>query len=372
MQKLLTLALTLLLISGLASAQTPAVDIPLTISDGAGGMQELRFGLDPTATSGIDAGLGESELPPFPPAGVFEARFIGEDIGIPELGQGSYKDYRTGDANFTGMKTHELRYQVGTGTTIIISWNLPGGVTGMLQDLFGGVLINQSMTGTGNFTVTNPGAINKLKMIITYTGSIAPPPPPTLVLPADSATNVLRNPTFMWNTSRGATSYLLQVSIDSTFATTMVDQSGITETSHNIIPLENNTRYYWWVRARNSAGTSDWSSVWSFTTGITVGVDESISAIPQEYAVYQNYPNPFNPSTMIRYEIPNGGHVMVKVYNSVGQEVRTLVNEAQQAGAYQITWDGRNEQGQTLPSGIYFYQLKAGSFAQTRKLLLLR
>lgn len=91
-----------------------------------------------------------------------------------------------------------------------------------------------------------------------------------------------------------------------------------------------------------------------------------------DYRLHQNYPNPFNPSTVIRYEIPKAGHVTVKVYNFAGQEVRTLVNEVQTTGAYQTSWDGRDERGQTVSSGIYFYRLNARSFVETRKMALMR
>ncbi|MBU1545114.1 MAG: hypothetical protein KKE62_19965, partial [Proteobacteria bacterium] len=79
---ILTLSLNLCL------AQTPAIDIPITVTDNSGGTQQLNFGLDPTATDGIDVSLGESELPPPPPSGIFDARFMGDDIRI-DLGQGS-------------------------------------------------------------------------------------------------------------------------------------------------------------------------------------------------------------------------------------------------------------------------------------------
>ncbi len=71
-------------------------------------------------------------------------------------------------------------------------------------------------------------------------------------------------------------------------------------------------------------------------------------------------------------EIPRAGQVEVKVHNLVGQEVRALVNQVQSPGAYHISWDGRDEQGQMAPSGIYLYRLQAGSFAETRKMILLR
>lgn len=268
MRNLLGFTLALLLVSGHVLAQTPVVDLALTISDGAGGTKELRFGLDPTATNGIDAGLGESELPPFPPAGVFEARFIGDDIGIPELGQGSYKDYRTGDRSFRDTKTHGLRYQVGAGTSIVISWNLSNGATGILQDIITGNLINEIMRGTGSFTVTNPGAFNKLKVTINYS---------------------------------------------------------------------------------------------------TTEVQESPLQLLQAFSLAQNYPNPFNPSTAIDFHVPVSSFVTVKVFDVLGKEVATLVNERKSPGAYRVNFNASG-----LADGVYFYRLQAGQFAQTRKLVLLR
>lgn len=91
-----------------------------------------------------------------------------------------------------------------------------------------------------------------------------------------------------------------------------------------------------------------------------------------EYQLYQNYPNPFNPETMIAYDILEAGHVTLRLFNTVGQEVRTLIDEMQSPGAYQVHWDGRNTLGQVLPSGIYFYRLQAGEFVQIRKMTLVQ
>ncbi len=83
--------------------------------------------MDSTATDGIDSHLGEEELPPVPPSGVFDVRFIGHDIGI-NLGEGVLKDYRYGKSNFVGVKIHELKYQPGRGSNITFIWNFPPNV----------------------------------------------------------------------------------------------------------------------------------------------------------------------------------------------------------------------------------------------------
>jgi len=88
---------------------------------------------------------------------------------------------------------------------------------------------------------------------------------------------------------------------------------------------------------------------------------------PIEYALEQNYPNPFNPSTRIKYSILQSSNVIIKVFDILGKEIETLVNEEKSVGTYEITWYADN-----LPSGIYFYKLQAGSFVETKKMILLK
>ena len=98
--------------------------------------------------------------------------------------------------------------------------------------------------------------------------------------------------------------------------------------------------------------------------------------IPMNYAVAQNYPNPFNPETTIKYQLPKSSEVFIKIYNITGQLLKTLVDQKQPAGIYSITWDGKDELGQEVSSGVYFYQLRARStkenFIETRKMILIR
>ncbi|MGH7456095.1 MAG: FlgD immunoglobulin-like domain containing protein, partial [bacterium] len=96
----------------------------------------------------------------------------------------------------------------------------------------------------------------------------------------------------------------------------------------------------------------------------------------KEYALRQNYPNPFNPATLIRYQIPAHTakplQVQLRIFNTLGQLVRTLVESKPDVGFYEVIWDGKDNSGQLLPSGVYFYRLMAGDFQQTRKMTLLR
>lgn len=95
-------------------------------------------------------------------------------------------------------------------------------------------------------------------------------------------------------------------------------------------------------------------------------------AIPSQYSLEQNYPNPFNPETEIRFALPEVSHVTVKIFNIIGWEVRTLVNGQYEASIHSVIWDGRDNNGHAVASGVYLYQLQAGSFKQVRKMNLLR
>lgn len=99
----------------------------------------------------------------------------------------------------------------------------------------------------------------------------------------------------------------------------------------------------------------------------TTDVEENNEFFPSEFLLLQNYPNPFNPATIISYQLPVDGNIILKVYDLIGNEVATLVNEEQSAGRYEITFNASN-----LSSGVYFYRIQAGSFNQVKKMILLR
>lgn len=103
-----------------------------------------------------------------------------------------------------------------------------------------------------------------------------------------------------------------------------------------------------------------------------IGEDETGVSQPEEFQLLQNYPNPFNPQTEISYNLPEDSHVKLSIYNLLGQTVKILVDEFQGTGSKEVTWDGRNERGESVASGIYLYRLEAGKFTQTKKMSLLK
>lgn len=105
---------------------------------------------------------------------------------------------------------------------------------------------------------------------------------------------------------------------------------------------------------------------------VTEVADEQPSTLPSEFSVEQNYPNPFNPSTNISYSLPVRSEVELTIFNIVGQKVATLQQGLQSAGEHTVVWDGSNESGNAVASGIYFYRIKAGDNVQSRKMLLLK
>lgn len=249
---------------------TPQVSIPFEIYDNAGGQKTLYFGLDQTATDGIDFNLGESDLPPYPPTGAFDARWL-----LPENGfsgtLSSWSDYRFASGfPFSGTIENRFRYQPAQGaTTMFFSWNLSPEITGLVQDLINGTIVNVPISGIGTYQIINFDTIDRLKLFIYYSNIIS---------------DIEENP-----------------------------------------------------------------------------------GKPDKYNLNQNYPNPFNPNTIISWQIPVSGWQTLKIFDILGDEVATLVDEYRSAGSYEIEFNATS-----LPGGVYFYQLISGSFIQTNKMVLLK
>ena len=97
-----------------------------------------------------------------------------------------------------------------------------------------------------------------------------------------------------------------------------------------------------------------------------------VNMIPSTFALHQNYPNPFNPKTQIQFDIPEQGYVELAIYNLMGQKIRTLTSMQLKAGYHDIVWDGTNDFGDKVASGMYFYTLGSGTSLLTKKMLYLK
>ena len=100
--------------------------------------------------------------------------------------------------------------------------------------------------------------------------------------------------------------------------------------------------------------------------------EEDFSQLPKDFDLHQNYPNPFNPTTVIEYALPKSAPVKIQIFNILGQVVRNLVDEPQEPGYKTVYWDGKDNSGSEVSSGIYFYRIVAGDFVKCKKMALLK
>nr|MBP9211730.1 T9SS type A sorting domain-containing protein [Bacteroidota bacterium] len=108
------------------------------------------------------------------------------------------------------------------------------------------------------------------------------------------------------------------------------------------------------------------------TEGFIEEHSNGIPLVPMEYALSQNFPNPFNPVTTIQYTLANSGRVQLEIFNILGQNVRTLVDSDQNIGAYAVVWDGKDNHGILLSSGIYYYQIRSKEYRSARKMTFVK
>ncbi len=266
------LVFSLIVMNGMLRAQCnpPQSRAFVIVSDAGSGSDTLWFGHDPTATSDIDSHLCEIELPPIPPAGVFDTRFVWRTPWGPPPGhQGLLEDYRATSI----ADTHIVKFQSGdAGFPFTFRWLVSAIVSmcdsALLIDEFGGIVFVARMHVTDSLTIQSP-AFSTLRLI-----RYGPYPLPQDVTPDKS---------------------------------------------------------------------------------------------PKGFRLLQNYPNPFNPKTIINYQQSTNNWVTLKVFDVLGREVATLVNEVKEPGAHSVEWDASGQ-----PSGMYFYRLSAGPSVTTKKALLVK
>lgn len=146
-------------------------------------------------------------------------------------------------------------------------------------------------------------------------------------------------------------------------------QSGNITPGKIILNLGSSIPSYFHISSSYRLNGGDVTEGPSYTHGVT-NVEENL--IPEKFEVAQNFPNPFNPTTTIKFGLPEASQVTVKIFNMIGQEVKTLVNEFKNAGTYSVTWNGDNESGKKITSGVYIYRVTAGNNVQTMKMILMK
>ncbi|MFA4838805.1 MAG: family 10 glycosylhydrolase [Candidatus Neomarinimicrobiota bacterium] len=194
------------------------------------------------------------------------------------------------------------------------------------------------------------------------------PAVPVLVYPSHGTTEMPQSVTVTWHPNEKVTAYRIQVSRSGDFGSSYIvlDSSGVTDTTFTINNLLSSKYYCWHVNACNAFGTSKWATTWRFKTAAVSEVAD-VGTMPVKYELYQNRPNPFNPTTEIQMVLPRDEFVTMRVFDLTGRLVCVLANERLSQGNHTFYFDGSR-----LPSAIYFYQMDASGFHQTRKMILVR
>lgn len=188
---------------------------------------------------------------------------------------------------------------------------------------------------------------------------------PQLTAPVNNATDVPTSASFSWDEAVLGQNYEFQLASDAEFEA-LVSSRTTSDTATEVNSLDTETRYYWRVRASNSAGAGLWSSVFSFETTTVVSTEQETD-LPSGIYLAQNYPNPFNPGTQIRYTLDAPAYIQLSVYSISGQKVATLEQSQRSAGTHTVYFDASS-----LSSGVYLYRLQtdSGTVMQRRMTLI--
>lgn len=212
------------------------------------------------------------------------------------------------------------------------------------------------------------------------------PTTPVLISPAGNQSLPADQAKFVWTTAKdpdagNIVTYQLQFALQSDFGQLLHREQNLSDTTFLFSDLPqsvrdqmNNRIIYWQVRAQdNFGGVSPFSAPQSFRleAGNITNSHGQPENLPVKFALHQNYPNPFNPYTVIKFDVPVTDHISIKIFNAMGQMVKTLVDQPVTPGYHQLSWDGTDQQGRPLSSGVYLVQMKASSFVKMQKITLL-
>lgn len=334
------------------------MSIPLRVAaEGTPGFA-IRFGVHSYATDCEDPGLGELPLPPRPPEGSMETRFMGRCLGL-----GAYVDLRPYVSPAQADTYHVSFLSGGTGYPMTISWPA-------LSASYAGPVSLQTTDSTVDMLETRQYSITNTQ--IEDIRIIAQRPRPQKICPsvvsdtvsAPIAGSVLLSATvyphglptdgwFEWGVSDRYGNH--------TAPQPLGDTIGAVTLTAALSGLTGNSQYHYRAVARNMAATI-YGPDKVFTTPGPAPVQ-----LPRTFMLYQNYPNPFNPTTLIRYDLPADAHVVITVYDLLGRPVQTLVDGAESAGFKSAFFDARG-----LATGMYLYRLTAGGYTATGKAVVTR
>jgi len=283
-------------------------------------------------------------------------------------------------------------------TTVYFSWYINGPSTGITNytltysqsDVFApGVTFHQTTTSqyvnvaglingaTYHWYVTAnyPGGVTVTSDTSSFTiiNGASPLIQPKVGNPNNVSISTL-SPTLSWilpGKTAANTSYEVQLADNPNFSSPIIMNSN--KPSLQTTGLTVNKGYFWKVRSNDGAGnTSYYSGTGKFKIiNATTGVQNN-GTIPTQFNLEQNYPNPFNPTTIINYSLPNNSFVVLKIYDMLGREIKTLVSNEKSAGNYSITWKGQDNNGNKVTSGIYIYRISAGNYSSARKMVVLK
>jgi len=213
-------------------------------------------------------------------------------------------------------------------------------------------------------------AQNDTSIILQYELKPLRPKSFRLISPNDTTILINRNISFNWNSTYSLNlndniRYKLLISRDSSFSNLYFIKDSLTTTSY-IHQFENSGHFYWKVIAYSSDSTYTESNIFNFVLILTDNNDGFLS--PLEFKLNQNYPNPFNPNTIISWQSPVSDIQTIKLFDTLGREIETIVDGYYGAGKHSKLYIVNS----SLPSGIYFYQLRVGNYSETKKMILIR
>ena len=287
-----------------------------------------------------------------------------------------------------GTKSPTLYWYVIGDQTLIQSFE----VTYSRSDVFASsVTTVTTVAGSSNLSLSNlvPGATYYWKVRALFTNSNYSNYSATETFVIDPGSNAIQpliggpnnvvvnttSPTISWVLpAEHSTSLNSEIVIaDNPDMINAISIDNISDSRFDISDLEIGKSYFWKVRTKTNDNVySEYSGQGVFKIGDKVTEVEAPTIIPEKFEVSQNYPNPFNPSTVISYSIPTAEFVTIRIYNMLGQEIATLLNEELNAGIYKVTWNGMNDSGVKVATGTYIYRVTAGSNIATKKMLLIK